>query len=69
MKYDLAKKKLKCISKSLHDNVSRDLFYDVDSRKFLYYNNEILIETTKNVFDRDDVSLYHFIQSGKAKKK
>jgi hypothetical protein len=68
VKYDLAKKKLKCISKSTHDTTTRELFYDVESRKFLYYNNETLIETTKNIFDRDDVSLYHFIQSGKAKK-
>lgn len=68
MNYKEIKQKCKSISKSNHDNVF-ELFYDADSRNFYYYKDQVLIETTPNTYDRDDVSLYHFIQSGKAKKK
>jgi len=66
MKYQIAKKQCKSISKSNHDNVF-ELFYDVASRNFYYFKDQNLIETVKNKYDRDDVSLYHFIQSGKPK--
>lgn len=67
MNYKTIKQKCKSISKSHHHHVF-ELFYDVDTRNFYYFKDQVLSETVLNTYDRDDVSLYHFIQSGKAKK-